>query len=240
MPGESFFDMNRRIKSELLEATKQKVAVDTRRVEKNREYREKQKAKEEEKKRRRLTGMTSDDEQDEEEGKISSFSKLSAEQPRFGEQAQRPPIFTSLPRNSLKADLQVAKKVKLQGVTSNPLTAFAEKKKAAKLASVLKFDRSTTPTTEVKKTVQTESEKRAMEELRARVRDSYKALKEKRKQQGTNAITERVDPEERQRHKKKHQVTGISDEDMRKWEAMMPPTRKEKKAAKRDDPWANL
>lgn len=126
---ETYHEFTARMRETTRERTKGKVVAGTHRQEKTKEYYQKQR----EKKLKKRFGDNSDDDEDNNDGKISDFTQLSSSAPKFGEQAQRPPTFKKLPKNSQKVDMAIAKRVSEEGY-SEPLMAFKEKKKAAQVA----------------------------------------------------------------------------------------------------------
>jgi hypothetical protein len=231
---ETYRDFSKRIREETAGMLRKRVVADSHKTEKRREYYEKKR----EQKRKKREGIQSDDEKDEEEGKIGDFSKLPSDRVQFGEVVQRPPIFKTLPKNSSKVDMQIAKRVASSG-TSGPLTAFKEKKKAATMARLADFDRSAltsvhgAPTTVVRKTVDTPEEKAAMEVLRQRVQEQYRAMKAaKLAARATKADT----PSEYKRKKKTPGFT-FSKEDLEKFQEMRPESKRGLKKAKKENEW---
>ena len=209
--------------------------ADTHKQEKRKDYYERKR----EAKRKRQHGDNSEDELDEQEGRIADFSKLQDKsRPVFGEQAQAPPKFTVLPKHATKIDLAIAKRVKAAGISaSSPITAFKDKKKLsiAKLADIDPQYASSisAPSSLLSSTAdQSEAKRREIESLREKVQAQYKKLKETRIAEKRNSITS-VD---RSVHrKKKSQSLKFSEDDMERFQAMMPESKASIKKQRREE-----
>lgn len=227
--GETFYEFNKRIREEASEKLRKRVVAESHKTEKRKEY---YASKKEEKKRKRM-GADSDEEQDVTEGKISDFKRIHQDSVKFGEQAQRPPVFKHLPKHSSKVDAAIAQRVSMTGTTSSPLTAFKEKRKAATITRLSEFDPTAAPTTTVRKTVQNEAEKKAMEVLRERVQEQYRKMKAAKLAAHTPASVKPID-----RAKKKKSVGfTFSKEDMERFQEMRPESKRGLKKAKKEQNW---
>lgn len=224
------------MRGETKERTKQRVLADTHKQEKRKDYYERKR----EAKRKRQHGDNSDDELDEQEGRIADFSKLQDKsRPVFGEQAQAPPKFTVLPKHASKVDLAIAKRVKAAGIqASSPMVAFKEKKKLA-IAKLADIDPqyassisapSSLPASSID---QSEAKRREIESLREKVQAQYKKLKETRIAEKRNSITAASD--KTLHRKKKSQKLNFSEDDMERFQAMMPESKASVKKQRREE-----